>query len=1798
MILPRKTFEKAAIISILVFFLAFITCSFASAAAPDFNLPDLNGDFHNIADPGNKTLLVFISTDCPACRRILPALDNFNLAQNDSTDIFVIAAENDANKVLKFLTGKSISFTVLIDSSAAVTKSYNIKSVPHAILLDKNKNILRTATLDQDFLHTLESKPHQTSAENNSPISADQRFRNQPASSNRRNRYILKFPTEKKHQNRITANEKKHRFRTHAKNAGAKVIHDFDKIPNKMVIETNPENLDALKADLGFESAHLDKPVSALLEDSAYQVNADYAWDNAVTGQDVRVCVIDTGIDYNHPDLLSKVVAQYNFNAQTEDARDDNGHGTHVAGIIASQGLNFRGLSYDASLLAAKALDATGNGFASDVALALDWCVNNDADVINLSLGEGLYSSTCDNEEMAIAVNNAVDAGVVVVCASGNDGITNQLVAPACASKAIAVGSVDKLDNIASYSNGGTELDLVAPGGDTAGGQNYAEIVSTFSTLVAENPEYCLYLVSEMCYDNYLVVDGTRYIKAVGTSMAAPHVAAAAALLLEKNPALTPAQVKQTLEQNADDLGAQGRDDIFGHGRINIQKALDNIPPAPGEFVVNITEPNTPFQVPANQPFTLTADIACYSADGCGQVSAFAQLCQGLDCDNFADINDSSAIITFDQNPNDVGSLSGFTIDTDAPVIFDAHTALDVSQNSTQLTINPASSPVGQTFITDYATGDIEPEDGIGTNNGDAAKTYAFDIPAGVLTKVSIKLVNDFVVQFDSPDAGWYFYTSDAADSLLNLIGDCTPITGGGGETPSPDCWYVSQDPNVLADFNPSQTSYIRIVSHDVGENDWLTFNDIELFFEYQPDPNNDTVNNYYIKFNLADFNSADTVLAAELQLNVTNPAPQSLVALNITDNSLSQSSSATEIHNADEPSYQTSVQNPVKSFAAENTGLIRLNVKTSILDALAADQNSIAFNLIQSSTDQPITLDASQAALAPKLTISTQAMPDQITPDTNEPNQPTHQAFYPFDDVLVTRDVTDDSYTLDRSITTAQIGSAIAPQYSTGDLEPNDGLGAIGENAAKTYAFNIPPGDMNSVSIRIENYLVIQFDPPDAGWSLYTADANDNSLHLIGDCSPITGGGGEPPAPDCWFTSSDPDVLADLAQPTSYIKLVSHDVAENDWLTFNDIEVIVDYSVDPNNDDIARHCLQFDISNFSPDMDIDLATLTFNVTQTNPHAVAAIDFIQPFIQSTGAYTLYNSTTPAYSALNNPIKTVTCDTIGQKTINVKAAFADALAAADPNIAFRIAEQNADALFTIDTATPPTLDVYLKTPATQGTVKWTLTPVEGGQYTLRVLAENTAEISAVSDNIVVNVIDPNLPVINSVDCLVNSIWQDCTGITFGDQLQKIRIDSTDPQQIPNVNLKLTNIPDANVIINNTVPYSAGSFIYDILLTINDSGTWQIDVTTSDDDNNSAEKSICWLVPWGALNTQLSTPTVNITTPKSSTFTASVSADCLNAECPPTQLSILLNNPTELVYDDASAEDYGDIGATDGFLAVKITPQNYPAQIKTARFYIWDNTTYPFELRIWDDDGSSNMPGSLLVTPFTVDPVSASNNLVSWFDVDLADLNIIINDGDFYIGWRQIQGAANNQVGFDTSGPAHARTFGYLPSLGWFNLNEYCAFFPEFCGNIMIRAITGPPANYAGQLPTSPLPAPLYTSDNHPAQFPSLKPGNSVNADFSVHAVGATNSLTTIAAHAQNSAAENSSAPITVSITSPLTPCKAANLDAINPIDFKDFAVLAAKWLDSPPNLAADTNQDQAINPLDLAAIAQYWLDSCQ
>jgi len=328
------------------------------------------------------------------------------------------------------------------------------------------------------------------------------------------------------------------------KNMGGKIKHVYSIIPG-IAATVDESYIQYLESDENVSQVFEDKEVHALLDGSIPQINADQAHLNGFSGSGVNVCIIDTGVRDDHP-ALNPLINEIDFFNDDTNADDDNGHGTHVAGIVASTDPVIKGVAFGSSLLAAKVLGSDGVGDSSDVVLAIQWCVDNGADIISMSLGgDTAYSnsSTCDqNEVMAQASNNAVNQGVIVVASSGNDGF-NFINAPACASKVIAVGAVNDGDVRAGFSNHGPLLDVVAPG------------------------------VSINSLDL-----GTGFTTKSGTSMAAPHVAGLLALMLQNDPTLQPEEASMIIKTTAIDLGDPGIDLEYGYGRIDASFLIDTIP--------------------------------------------------------------------------------------------------------------------------------------------------------------------------------------------------------------------------------------------------------------------------------------------------------------------------------------------------------------------------------------------------------------------------------------------------------------------------------------------------------------------------------------------------------------------------------------------------------------------------------------------------------------------------------------------------------------------------------------------------------------------------------------------------------------------------------------------------------------------------------------------------------------------------------------------------------------------------------------------------------------------------------------------------------------------------------------------------------------------------------------------------------------------------------------------------------------------------------------------------------------------
>jgi subtilisin family serine protease len=267
-------------------------------------------------------------------------------------------------------------------------------------------------------------------------------------------------------------------------------------------------------------------------------IGATTAW-NSTHGSDLVIAVLDSGID-PHPELAGRILPGINVPDGTTITLDECNHGTHVAGILAASGNNgvgMAGLAWNARLMPVVVVNGC-TGFEANVASGLVWAVDNGARLVNMSLQFYAF-----NPIFQQAVQYAHAQGALMVAATGNNGNTN-VAAPARWNETIAVAATDNRDVRASFSNFGPEVDISAPGVN----------VWSLST-------------------------GSGYAYKSGTSMAAPHVTAAAALLWSYNPALTRDQVRALLLDGATDLGDPGADGLYGAGRLQIAASIALTPP-------------------------------------------------------------------------------------------------------------------------------------------------------------------------------------------------------------------------------------------------------------------------------------------------------------------------------------------------------------------------------------------------------------------------------------------------------------------------------------------------------------------------------------------------------------------------------------------------------------------------------------------------------------------------------------------------------------------------------------------------------------------------------------------------------------------------------------------------------------------------------------------------------------------------------------------------------------------------------------------------------------------------------------------------------------------------------------------------------------------------------------------------------------------------------------------------------------------------------------------------------------------
>jgi len=331
--------------------------------------------------------------------------------------------------------------------------------------------------------------------------------------------------------------------RAWVRNLGGEVQHSFRFLP--LVSARLPQSLISKLKDLT-EIAYVEDDiiVHAVAQEIPWgvdHIDAELVWSTS-TGKGVTVAILDTGIDYDHPDLIDNIAGGINFagwwwsDGSTNKFlwNDKYGHGSHCAGIVAASNndIGVVGVAPGARLQAVKVLGDDGTGYVSDIIQGLEWCVENVIDIVSMSFGSVEYSESLDN-----ACQAAYGAGVLLVAAAGNEN-GGALHYPGACESVIAVSATNANDEVADFSSIGPEVELAAPGVD---------IKSTY--------RYGAYGIGS------------------GTSMACPHVAGTAALVFAANPTLSHQQVRLRLRTTADDLGAPGPDNLYGYGLVNAAAA-------------------------------------------------------------------------------------------------------------------------------------------------------------------------------------------------------------------------------------------------------------------------------------------------------------------------------------------------------------------------------------------------------------------------------------------------------------------------------------------------------------------------------------------------------------------------------------------------------------------------------------------------------------------------------------------------------------------------------------------------------------------------------------------------------------------------------------------------------------------------------------------------------------------------------------------------------------------------------------------------------------------------------------------------------------------------------------------------------------------------------------------------------------------------------------------------------------------------------------------------------------------------
>ncbi|RME48063.1 MAG: peptidase S8, partial [Caldilineae bacterium] len=332
---------------------------------------------------------------------------------------------------------------------------------------------------------------------------------------------------------------------------------------NASAMRVRPADIEALSEQEEVEYIWADLPVHTCLDVSVPHIAVPPVWAAGFDGSGIKLAIVDTGIDFNHPDFAGRIVASAHFIG--DSPTDENGHGTHVASIAAGTGAasdgKYRGVAPGAQLYIARVLDRHGSGSMSGVMAGVEWAVEQGAQVINLSLGS---SGSCDGTDALSTLCDAAvqQRGVVLCVAAGNEGPGASTVgSPGCARLVITIGATDDDDHVTNFSSRGP----------TADGRVKPDLVFPGYGIVAAQ--------AEGTQLGPVVAPG--YISLNGTSMATPHASGTACLLLQANASLTPEQVKSAMRETAVDLNLPAN--TQGTGRADVfhayQRAIGETPP-------------------------------------------------------------------------------------------------------------------------------------------------------------------------------------------------------------------------------------------------------------------------------------------------------------------------------------------------------------------------------------------------------------------------------------------------------------------------------------------------------------------------------------------------------------------------------------------------------------------------------------------------------------------------------------------------------------------------------------------------------------------------------------------------------------------------------------------------------------------------------------------------------------------------------------------------------------------------------------------------------------------------------------------------------------------------------------------------------------------------------------------------------------------------------------------------------------------------------------------------------------------